>query len=98
MKKLIGLALAGGFLVACAHDNGGALQTPGQTTTPMSQQGGTSDANGGGSSIGSGQGNMQGSSTGPNGIGGSNSQQQGSDESSPTTQPPNTQNISPPNP
>ena len=46
MKKLIGLALAGGFLVACAHNSGGAMQTPGETTTPMSQQGGTSDPNG----------------------------------------------------
>ena len=82
MKKILGLALAGAFLVACG---GGVKQSTGaQNTTPNS----TADANGGGSSMGgSGQGNMAGSSTGPTGSGGSNSDAQGSQQSSPTNNP-----------
>lgn len=97
MKTWLGMMLAGGLALAgCAHDNGGSKMTPGEQPTPMSQQGGTSDNNGGGSSMGgTGMGNMQGSSTGPTGSGGNNSVQQGSEESSPTHAP----NMTPtPNP
>jgi hypothetical protein len=91
MKKLIGIALAGGLMFACAHNQdasgvntAGIQQTPGEQATPDYQQGGASDNNGGGSAIGgTGMGNMQGSSTGPTGSGGSSSAEQGSHESSP---------------
>ncbi len=53
-------------------------------TNPSNPSG---DQYGGGSSIGSGQGNMAGSSTGPTGSGGNNSQQQDSNASSPTNNP-----------
>lgn len=79
-KKILGLALAGAFLVACG---GGAKSSNGMNSgTTANSQG---DSMGGGSSTGgAGQGNMAGSSTGPTGNGGRNSEQQSSGNSSPT--------------
>jgi hypothetical protein len=84
MKKVLGLALAGAFLVAC----GGGMKssTASQNTTPQNQPA-QGDQMGGGSSTGAGMGNMSGSSTGPTGSGGSNSEQQDSQASSPTSNP-----------
>jgi hypothetical protein len=78
-KKILGLALAGAFLVACG---GGAKQSTGMQNTTANSQG---DSMGGGSSTGgTGQGNMAGSSTGPTGNGGNNAEQQSSGNSSPS--------------
>jgi hypothetical protein len=85
MKKMLGLAFAGLMLVACGGSNRNA--TGMQETTAATNSNPQGDQTGGGSSIGSGQGNMAGSSTGPTGSGGSNSEQQDSQASSPTSPP-----------
>jgi len=85
MKKILGLALAGAFLIACGTSSKNSSGMQGQTAATGAPANG--DQNGGGSSIGSGQGNMSGSSTGPTGSGGSNSDAQGSQQSSPTNTP-----------
>src|SRR3954469_9400818 len=92
MKKILGVAFAGLMLMACGSSNKSSTGMQGNTTAssqtmPGEQPNPTSDQNGGGSSIGSGQGNMAGSSTGPTGSGGNNSEQQSSQNSSPTNNP-----------